>query len=52
MRPMKSLGRHLGLRWYWADRKWFTHPGLYVWAFGRNLRIVPLRSAQKQESVQ
>lgn len=39
MSPMK----HLFWRFFWASRRArFTRPGLYVWAFGRNLRVLPL----------
>lgn len=40
--PMKPVGPKCGLRFFWADRKVFTKPGLYVWLFKRNLRIWPL----------
>ena len=36
--------RHLGGRFWWADRRYFTYPGLYVWLFKHNIRILPLPS--------
>lgn len=35
--------RRLYWRLYWAG-PWqgWTYPGLYVWAFGRNIRVLPL----------
>ena len=42
--PMRPLGRWFGLLWFWASpQRDFLRPGIYVWAFRRNLRIVPLR---------
>jgi hypothetical protein len=37
-----SQMRHLGWRFWYARRDRFMYPGLYVWAFRRNLRIFPL----------
>lgn len=38
-----ALMKHVGWRFWWASpRATFTHPGLYVWAFQRNLRILPV----------
>lgn len=41
---MKPLGRVFGLQFFWASAKErFTRPGLYVWAFKRNVRLMPWR---------
>ena len=32
--------KHLWWRFWWADRM-FNYPGLYIWAFGKNVRILP-----------
>jgi hypothetical protein len=37
-----SQMRHLWWRFWWAD-SYFTRPGLYVWAFGNNRRLLPWR---------
>ena len=38
--PTRLLGRFLGKSWWWLKRGYFLKPGLYVWAFGRNRRIL------------
>ncbi len=40
--PMHTLHRGSRLKLYYANRRWFTHPGVYVWAFGNNRRLIPL----------
>lgn len=36
--PMK----HLFWKFYWAEKRTFLRPGLYIWAFGDNRRIIPI----------
>jgi hypothetical protein len=38
--PMKALLWFHQQRFYWANAT-FTKPGLYVWLFGNNRRILP-----------
>jgi hypothetical protein len=34
--------KRLGWRFWWAGPKdRFTYPGLYVWLFRRNIRLIP-----------
>ncbi|RJQ39533.1 MAG: hypothetical protein C4555_03230 [Dehalococcoidia bacterium] len=37
MAPMKKVAKRI----YWADQ-WFNNPGLYIWLFKKNRRIVPI----------
>jgi hypothetical protein len=42
--PMKPLCRFMEddkpCRWYWAGRG-FVRPGLYLWLWGKNWRLLP-----------
>ena len=49
MSPMKPLGKFAGLQFFWADRRWFTHPGLYVWFWKKNRRILPMTKRQEPQ---
>lgn len=43
MTPMRKIWSFRGLQFFWAGRKHrFEYPGLYVWVFRRNVRILPL----------
>lgn len=46
MSPMRRLG---GIAWgrleltlYWAERRYFTHPGVHLWTGSRHVRILPV----------
>lgn len=40
--------RRIPGRWYWANRRDFVKPGLYVWTGKNNLRVIPVpRSAAR-----
>ena len=35
--------QHLWWRFWWASpAMWFSQPGLYIWAFRHNIRIIPV----------
>lgn len=36
--PMTTLIKG---RLYYANRRWFTHPGLHLWTGKRHVRILP-----------
>lgn len=47
MSPMRSVGPRR-FRIFWAARnRGFTNPGLYVWAFKDNRRILPVPRRRK-----
>jgi len=40
---MKDLGWWFGFHWWWAERRTFVNPGLYVWTGNQNFRVLPTR---------
>ena len=41
--------KKLWWRFWWANRS-FQRPGLYVWTFHRNIRIVPIESNMNMDN--
>lgn len=39
--------RRIAPRTYWARRDVFLFPGVHVWAFGRDWRVLPMRRARR-----
>lgn len=45
MKPLFKLGR---FSFYWAERRWFTRPGVHVWTGKRHVRILPFRRIRQK----
>ncbi len=41
-KPMKFLFQIRKFKFYWANRRLFTHPGIKVWTGTRQVRILPI----------